>query len=643
MNNFNPFKDNRTEQMKDLWQYYVPFSSLEETNKPIMVEGGRGSGKTMYFQCNSWRQTLQQIRMQDKDIGDLLNESKFIGIYYRVDTTFVSLMCDQEENDWNQIFQTYLCICILKEIIDFFIEISQSIHVDQLKVSTFASIYSKKINRDSKVESLQDFKLEADRCLDAVEDKINGLEIIEPQIRSLNANRFIGDICKDCNDILGRELCYKIFIDEYETLQEYQQRIINTLIKHSGLPVIYNIGLRPKGAKTFKTISETEIIESPHDFEIIQLGIKDQNKYPQMLKDICKKRIQMGKEQGKIPAYASEDIEFYLGQYSFENELARLAKSPSYPHIKKLRQTIKDFGKDENLTEKQIIEYTEVLCDNADVLHSRLHYALLCKKTYYTPTLQELYNAYTTKNKRYREWFHNRKFGIIFLLCKETKRGKQYNGFDVYSALSSYIVRYFLELCEQAFRIAYLSDFSWNKEINPETQTEAAKYVSEYKVGDIIGYEPYGRNLRIFIQYLGSIFYKLHTYELNTLGEPEPNHFSTDDLSISSDVDRFLSSAIMWNVLQEGEPTKRKNAGLSPETVDYYINKIYVPYFNISYRNQRKIKLNVGLVKQLFSGNEEQARSAFRTFFSAKGDQPNDFNDDVHQTTLFDVDQGVIL
>ena len=48
---FNPFKDNRTEQMTHLLKYYVPFSRLDAAAKPVVVEGGRGSGKTMLFQC----------------------------------------------------------------------------------------------------------------------------------------------------------------------------------------------------------------------------------------------------------------------------------------------------------------------------------------------------------------------------------------------------------------------------------------------------------------------------------------------------------------------------------------------------------------------------------------------------------------
>lgn len=642
LNQYNPFKDNRTEQMRDLWKYYVPFPGLDGSAKPIVVEGGRGSGKTMFFQCNSWRQILSQLRKNGKATSALFDEHDFVGIYHRVDTTFVSSMCNREENNWGAIFETYFSICILQEVLDFIATVSIDMDIDEGALSQFVDNFSKRINIDSKVESLRAFRQETDLYLDTIEDIINGLDTnASLNLRWVNAHRIIRDMCIACNDLFREELLFKIFIDEYETLQEYQQKIVNTLIKHSTLPVIFNIGLRPQGMKTAETISATETIESPHDYEPLTLGIEDIQNYPEILKEICKKRIALGKEIGKIPASAPEEIEFYLGSYSQEYELERITRSPSsLPHIKKLKSVIQELGQKEGLENHQIAEYIAILCDEAPILNSRLHYALLCKQTLYTPTLRDLYESYTQNNQRYNDWMHNRKFGLTFLLCKEAKREKMYYGFEVFVALSSNIVRYFLELCEQAFKIAFLSGYAWDNSISPEVQTEAARYVSEYKVVDIAGYEPYGKELRIFIQYLGQIFYRLHTAENTTLGEPEPNHFNTKDLSLSPETKKMLSSAIMWNVLQEGEPTKRKQSKLSPETVDFYINKIYAPYFGISYRNQRKIQLDVNILDQLLSGDENKAKAGFRKFFKILDDYPVESYNPAHQFSLFGLGQG---
>lgn len=634
INQYNPFKENRTEQMKDLWKYYVPFPGLDGAGKPLVVEGGRGSGKTMFFQCNSWRQKILEFQKNSKPITNILDSEDFVGIYYRVDTTFVSSMKEREEENWGAIFETYLGICILKEILDLICTLNKSMSLNESALSEFASSFSKKLNTDSTTDSIEKFQKDLNVFLDIIEDKINGSETLA-NLRCINSNRFITDVCVATRELLGKDdLLFKIFIDEYETLQEYQQKIVNTLIKHSSLPVIFNIGLRPKGMKTSETISETETIEAPHDYELLLLGF-EQDQYPEIIKSICQKRIALGKEQGKIPETASDDIEYYLGNYSIDLELERINQaSKKPPHIEKLRNLIKTRAQEECCTEQEVEKFCRTLCDEAPILNSRMHYALLCKKTHYTPTLKALYSSYTTNDERYSDWLHNRKNGVIYLLCKETKREKMYFGFDVFSALSSNIVRYFLELCEQSFKIAFLNDYDWDSQISPETQTEAARYVSEYKIVDIAGYEPYGKELRIFIQYLGQIFNKLHTAEDNTLGEPEPNHFNTKDLSLPDSSKKIIASAIMWNVLQEGETTKKKQSKLSPETVDYYLNKIYVPYFGISYRNQRKIFISVEILQDLFAGNEELANSGFRKFF--KTDSASDA--DATQLTLFNME-----
>ena len=52
-----------------------------------------------------------------------------------------------------------------------------------------------------------------------------------------------------------------VYIDEYENLREYQQRHINTYLKHSEPPLIFNIATKRNGIKTRKTVGDESITD----------------------------------------------------------------------------------------------------------------------------------------------------------------------------------------------------------------------------------------------------------------------------------------------------------------------------------------------------------------------------------------------
>jgi len=91
----------------------------------------------------------------------------------------------------------------------------------------------------------------------------------------------------------------------------------------------------------------------------------------------------------------------------------------------------------------------------------------------------------------------------------------------------------------------------------------------------------------------------------------------------------------MWNVLQIRDPTKRKRAGYTNETIDYFLNRIYSPYFNISYRDQRKIEISNKILKGLLSGNIDTARNSKQEYLKGKFKEKTN-NDDSQLNFVFE-------
>lgn len=115
-----PLAQNRTEELGyDLWDSFVLppyFANLDIYNskKPKVIVGGRGCGKTMLL-----RYLSHDTKFSTKREHIEMKEIQHIGIYWRVDTQFASLMLKRglDESEWQNAFEHLACLLISHEII----------------------------------------------------------------------------------------------------------------------------------------------------------------------------------------------------------------------------------------------------------------------------------------------------------------------------------------------------------------------------------------------------------------------------------------------------------------------------------------------------------------------------------------------
>lgn len=620
----NPFRQFRAEQFdENLWAYYVPrpFENLLGP-KPLIVEGGRGSGKTMFFLCSSWREQRYALKPKEDSLKELLGAKQRVGLYYRVDTPFVTALCgdDLTSARWSGIFATYFGTCILRELVDFLSECEHSVIVTESELRpTFLRIGTI-LKAETLPETLGGVRGLLAQTLDHIEQVANN-PTGEIAVSGTIPGRLVSETIAALRIVPAfAETHFHIFVDEYESLLEYQQRQINTLIKHSVALQVYNIGLRPNGMRTPLTSADSEQIQEPHDFRhfrpemALSVQGSDSTEFQSILVEICRKRFENASTiaPGLDPKWL--DISEYLGSYEVEDELASFADADAAPVIARLEVLIRESVKGPEEQKR----FLRILGTEAPLPNARLHVCLLLRRAQFRPKVAALAEEFEkwridrASSKRYSDWWHNTKVALAFLMAHECRQPKRYSGMDVYAMLSSGIIRYFIELCEQAFDFAHEKGFSWSKPrpLTHDEQTKAARFVSKYKVNDLQRL-PSGARLRQLTMSLGTIFQELHRHHNSTLGEPERNHFSiaADELSSeSSGLRDLLSAAMLWAVLQQHGPasTKDKDAEKKADAVDFHLNHIYCPYFEISYRQKRKIELSVAQVSAL-SGLEPMA------------------------------------
>lgn len=603
--NINPFKSYRAELTpEEFFQYFVEPHYMQNLigSMPVIIKGERGTGKTTLLKYLTYYN-------QKNIYKDSFSDIEYVGVYWKVDINYVSAFYgkDLDENQWIQLFGHYLSITFCIELCRILVDMKVNHFITftrekQICINVIRNFYEdKEITTYEQLLEFLSFKLME------IERYINNMTKFESPILSMLERPFTS-FCTDLN--MENQLSGKSFyflIDEYENLLEYQQKIVNTLIKHSTLPYTYKICLRHEGQKTKYTLNEVEYLTDPADYSEIDLTKQnDSKKYIEFVKKVCNKRLMMISE---LNDKGLTDISFFLKGLSIDEEAKRIEEStPKIFYKKEFKEIIDN---DTSIIDKKKTLEEFLACK--DIVLRRLCLCILQRgKINAANLLTELRNhlngkpsKFTAANGKGTDWLHNYKVAILYLLCHETSKKKIYCGFDTFIELSSGVIRYFIELCNVTFMFAFSEGYTL---LNPvpfefEIQDQAARYVAEKRFHEIDTYPPYGSNIKNLVFCIGNIFSNAHKDPKQS--EPERNQFSIKDNytnendEIANNIMQIIKYAIMWGVLRGVKKSTKNKTKFRISKMDYYLNPIYSPYFDISYRKGRKIDLNYDEVESL--------------------------------------------
>ena len=117
-------------------------------------------------------------------------------------------------------------------------------------------------------------------------------------------------------------------IDEFKVLG-YQQKVVNTLIKHCGPYYTFKIGIKELGWRHKSTLNENEQLISPADYERIDIGERlEGDNFARFARDVCKLRVRA------TPIFPDDvDIEQLFPGLSFDAEAELLEIADQLPRI----------------------------------------------------------------------------------------------------------------------------------------------------------------------------------------------------------------------------------------------------------------------------------------------------------------------
>ena len=638
MNN-NSLSQNRAEEFGyDLWEEYVipPFFSkldLVKSKKPKAIIGGRGCGKTMLLRYLSHQSMFSPLR---KPITE--ESLTHIGLYWRVDTQISQAMHKRsiEEDVWHSAFGHLITLLIGIEVLKSMENLASSDFPSWSTEQNEKLTFSQVKNFDPSLPiNFSELRIELRNRLQVFQSWLNNVRNAQiPLFLPIDFLKVLTDEIITQNNIF-KPVTYFVYLDEFENLLGYQQKIVNTWIKHSEMPLIFNIAMKRNAWEERSTVGK-ESLSHLHDYRQYDLEetYNEDGTFKLFAAEILLFRLY---KQGftDLPVNIDDlrDPEKLLSRKNEEYKKILISKVeemfPDVSHSELAKQIFTDkelFERLKSIIATALSKRNSILKPEDFLIQDAARASVTCISLLYreklTPEdiLAELKNYIDRKDNKFSgktDWIGNNFIGCLLLFYEPLNRVCPfYAGFDTFCEMSHGNIRHLMELCYKTFIRASLQNTNETiTEINtvtPTHQAEAAKQASTIFLGEIRSFGNYGNQLHTFVLRIGALFHQAH--KRLTQSEPEQNHFSIKSGEhLNEEYAKFLSEAVKWSVLYEERSTKAK-AGTRTDNVEYVLSPIYASYFKISYRKIRKLELSIEDLGFLIDGKVEDYEKLIKKF-----------------------------
>jgi hypothetical protein len=559
------------------------------TSRPCMLIGGRGTGKTTVLRCLSYE---GRFALQGRRVAEI-PAWPYYGVYYRVNTNRVTAFKGPEldGDHWRRTFAHYFNLLLCELTVDF-LEWFRTKCPDQ---PTLTSRHCARIGVSLHLGPTSDASALADALQDArlaFEAYINNVADRHAPALSLQGSPIdvLTEAMQEISPFAKKPVFY--LLDEYENLEDYQQQVINTLIKHSGQHYTFKIGIRELGWRCRTTVNENEQLIHPADYVRIDITDKlEGDVFKSFALKVCNDRL--GKLRLASPAVLPS-VELLLPGLSEDAEAKRLGIEEAADQITaELQQEVPH-------------EQLSTLATMTPLERFFLGFTAAGRGA----PVSAAYAEYVSDPITWKTSFENYKHALLYTI-RRGKRGiqKYYAGWNVFTLLAASNIRYLLALVEQSCVFHLRSQRGLVEPIDAGTQTRAAQYVGKQNLSELEGLSVDGAQLTKLLLGLGRVFQRMAS---DAVGHaPEVTHFHISDVGVIEDASaekgsqpevlRLLRSAVMHLALLRSPGNKPGAAGETKD-YDYRVHPIYCAFFSFSYRKKRKMRLSadqiIGLVNK---------------------------------------------
>ncbi len=569
---------------------------------PFIIQGSRGSGKTMLFKYFSY-EAQKKIGKENGKIIDHICACGGVGLYFRCDSSFINALkavcINSSLQEWENVFSYYMEMHISKNIINFVKDLEQE---GELEAHLIDSYILNKVISVFQVHSLDSL----DALLQKINKEIRNIQSFKDTYLFLNESFYLKkcfvagklekiliSALKECVPAFN-SINFILMVDEYESLPIELQKSFNTMMKYADDSISLRIGRRTEINIATATINDTEYLRLNHDYILIDLDekvdISDAKKY---FFNVAQKRISSFIENSSI------SIKTLLGdEEDLVEECIEVAKGKK-DHIIKILQTDASLKKDEidkiceniKFEANPIMEMINALWIIRSKSNDKLETSVFVRDIMF----QYLRKEKTAETKKYHNDYQNKyRYTLTVLLCSIYKKNKLYYGFNTVAHLSNGNTRTFINICREIVSEALFFEtdaFFENKTISPSIQSKAIHKFSSSEFDDICSIIQHGDSIRKLILNLGNTFALFH--KDRKARYPETNQFVVDQLSLEPLGETTLRVAQRWSLIIKKAAPQRLSVDINKRGDVFHINRVFSPLFNISYRTRGGFNISI--------------------------------------------------
>ena len=580
------------------------------TRRPCLLVGGRGTGKTTALRGLSY-QGLSHLASSN------IEEWGHVGLYWRVDTNTVRAFRGGSltEDEWIRIFAHYVNMVLVQLAVEFLVWVRDS-------TGKPIDLDATELDRCCRALMIEPVGGDLQQLVSVLEDAVVDFETAVNNIDARDQLRL---------SVLGRPVTHMaralqhdkridkkplfFLVDEYENLDDYQQRVFNTLIKHAGDEAYtFKVGMKATGHRERSTLNPDEFLVDPADYAVIDIAdrLKAQG-FAEFAREVCTGRLdRVSDDLGHSGSI--EDLFPYLSEEAESELLGVDARTTA------LRMRLNSAG----ASDAELAAFDGMSPLSAYMIE---YWA----RSQAAPELTVLRDALSEPSK-WSNRMGNYQHAALYTI-RRGRRGirKYYAGWDTYVHMADGNIRYLLQLVHEALQEHLTDQRSLSSPVSPVDQTVAAQAVGGRLVEQLQGLSAQGADLTRLVLGLGRIF---QVMALNPEGHtPEVSQFRVR-ASRAEQFDVFtedlLNAGVMHLAVRRFPGDKMAGASGETREYNYQLHPIFAPFFVFSYRSKRRMDIGS---EEIYGLVREPRVTIERVLAKSKRDVPEDLPE---QMSLFE-------